>query len=405
MPTFWSPMLARSPEATSVERWGWLPILGFKVMVFTTMAPRRFRSMKEAYSSAYPKVPEAGMTGFFNWRCPMLTEQSGKPLIPVDLPDVIDRTILANQRVTRVPVFRPLESGFFPAGGFLDGSGTEGNRTRKAGSEAAAHVGLQGDLALETEAFGEGGQFHEHGSRAACVERARLRHFPCFEEMKKKFRRSSTKAKAPVVRVEIEVSKALEFLLVEDSIFEPGAHENVKARRRSEGPHSLCHRTEGGDSNASCRQHNVRASLYEKAVAQRADEIQGFPFLSGREPFGSLAYDPVKDLEARNSILFSETMHAERTSQKGVHRVRAPEVVKLARDRGMAIIGEIESQKVTVLSNLLVLCDRILHVFASASHFDGKSAASAGPLSFFLLPCIFRLAPCTVHCGPSFYTL
>jgi hypothetical protein len=172
--------------------------------------------------------------------------------------------------------------------------------------------------------------------------------------MKKKFRRSSTKAKAPVVRVEIEVSKALEFLLVEDPIFEPGAHENVKARSRSEGPHSLCHRTEGGDPNASCRQHNVCASLDEKSVAQRADEIQGFPFLSGREPFGSLAYDPVKDLEARDSILFSETMHAERTSQKGVHRVRAPEIVKLAWDRGMAIIGEIESQKVTVLSNLLV---------------------------------------------------
>jgi hypothetical protein len=345
------------------------------------------------------------MTGFFNWRCPMLTEQSGKPLIPVDLPDVIDRTILANQRVTRAPVFRPLEGGFLPVRGLLDRSGAEGDRTGKAGSEAAAHVGLQGNLAIETEPLREGGQFHEHGSRAARIERAGSRHFPCFEKMKKKFRRSSVKPKTSVIRVEIEVPKALEFLLVENPIFEPGAHENVKTRFRSQGPHCFCHRTEWGDSDASCHQNNVCSPLDEKSVAQRADEIQGFSFLSGREPFGSFPHDPVKDLEARDSILFSETMHAERTSQKGVHRVCAPEVVKLARDRGMAIIGEIESQKVTVLSNLLVLCDRILHVFASASHFDGKSAASAGPLSFFLLPCIFRLAPCTVHRGPSFYSL
>ena len=232
-----------------------------------------------------------------------MTEPSGKPLIPVDLPDVIDRTILANQRITLVSVFRPLESGFRPAGGFLDQRGKEGNRTGKAGSEAAAHVGFQGDLALEPEALGKGGQFHEHRSRAASIERAGSRHFPCFEEMKKKFRRSSMKAKAPVVRVEIEVSKALKFLLVEDPIFKPGAHENVKTRCRSQGPHSLCHRTEGGDSNASCRQHNIGSSLDEESIAQRADEIQGFSFLSGREPFGSFPYDPVKDLEAGDSVL------------------------------------------------------------------------------------------------------
>jgi len=137
--------------------------------------------MKEAYSSAYPKVPEAGMTGFFSWRGPMRTEPSGKPLIPVDLPDVIDRTILANQRVAGAPVLRPLEGGFLPKRGFLDRIGTEGNRTGKAGSKAAAHMGFKGDLALEAEALGERGQFHEHRSRTARIERAGFRHFPCFK--------------------------------------------------------------------------------------------------------------------------------------------------------------------------------------------------------------------------------
>jgi hypothetical protein len=73
--------------------------------------------MKEEYSSPYPNVPEAGMTGFFKWRDPMLTERSGKPLLPVNLPDVIDRTILANQRVTRASVLRPLEGRFLPKRG------------------------------------------------------------------------------------------------------------------------------------------------------------------------------------------------------------------------------------------------------------------------------------------------
>jgi hypothetical protein len=89
-------------------------------------------------------------------------------------------------------------------------------------------VGFHGNLAIETETLRERGQFHEHRSRTACIERTGSRHFPCFKEMQKKFRCSPLKPQAPVVRVKVKISKELEFFLVENAIFEPGAHEEVK---------------------------------------------------------------------------------------------------------------------------------------------------------------------------------
>jgi hypothetical protein len=294
------------------------------------------------------------MTGFFKWRDPMLSDRSGKPLLPVNLPDVIDRTILANQRVARASVFRPLEGVFLPVRGYRDRCGAERDRTGKARSEAAAHVGFKGDLALETEALREGGQFHEHGSRAACVERAGSRHFPCFEKMTKKFRCSSTKPKTSVVRVKMQRPEAQEFFLVKNAIFESGAHENVETRFRSLGPHRFSDCAERGDSNPSCRQHHIGSSLDPESVAQRADEIQGFSPVSRREPFGSSPDDPVKDLEAGDAAVLREAMHAEGTSQQGVRLPVAANVVKLAWDRGMVILRAIESQTVTILCNALV---------------------------------------------------
>jgi hypothetical protein len=164
------------------------------------------------------------MTGFFNRRSPKRTEQSGKPLIPVDLPDVVDRTILANQRVAGAPVLRPLERRFLPMRGFPDRCGTERYRAGKAGSEAASHVGFKGDLALETESLREGGQVHKHWGGTARVEGAGPRYSPCFKKMQKKFRCSAPEPQAPVVRVKVNISKGLEFFLVENAIFEPGAH-------------------------------------------------------------------------------------------------------------------------------------------------------------------------------------
>jgi len=323
--------------------------------------------MKEAYSSAYPKVPEAGMTGFFIWRGPMRTEPSGKPLIPVDLPDVIDRTILANQRVAGAPVLRPLEGRLLPERGFLDRSGAEGNRTGKACSEPAAHVSFKGDLTVETEALRERGQLQKHRSRAARIERAGHGHCPCFEKMKEELGRSSVKPETAVVRVKMKGPEALEFFLVKNAIFESGAHENVKTRFRNHGPHRFCRCKERGDSDPSCRQHNIGSLTEEKAIAQGADEIQCFSFPAGREPFGSFPYDPVQDLEAQDSILFRKAMHAEGTSQQGVHLTGAADVVKLAWDRGVIILGEIEAHPVAVLSDFLVFCDQVLHALLSAS--------------------------------------
>ncbi|HYQ60969.1 MAG TPA: hypothetical protein VEP29_07950, partial [Desulfatiglandales bacterium] len=146
----------------------------------------------------------------------------------------------------------------------------------------------------------------------------------------------------------------LKFFLVENPIFEPGTHENVKTRFRSHGLHCFRHGTEWGDSNPSCRQHDIGLRIKHKSVAQGAEEIQWFPHLTGGEPFGSFPYDPVKELEAKDSILFCEAMHAEGTPQNRIHPVRAPNVVKLAGDRRAMIPGEIETQPITVLSNHLI---------------------------------------------------
>jgi hypothetical protein len=172
--------------------------------------------------------------------------------------------------------------------------------------------------------------------------------------MQKKFRCSPLKTQAPVVRIKVKVSKGLKFFLVEDPIFEPGAHENVKTLFRSHGPHSVRHGTERSDPNPSCRQHHIGSRTKEKSVAQGADDIQRFSLLAGREPVGSFPYDSVEDLYAEHSILFCEAMHAEGTPQHRVHPIRAPNVVKLARDRGTRIFGEVESQPAAVLSNPLI---------------------------------------------------
>src|SRR3990172_4753953 len=62
-PTFWRPMALSSPEGVSIRRGAGLPARGSSDSPLTAIAPRRLRSRTPAYSSPYPNVPEAAMTG------------------------------------------------------------------------------------------------------------------------------------------------------------------------------------------------------------------------------------------------------------------------------------------------------------------------------------------------------
>src|SRR3954452_21586839 len=66
MPGFCSPMALSIPEGVSMMRGIGLPLRRRGVIPLLTKAPRRCTSMTPAYSSPYPKHPEAAMIGLRN---------------------------------------------------------------------------------------------------------------------------------------------------------------------------------------------------------------------------------------------------------------------------------------------------------------------------------------------------
>src|SRR4051812_33527439 len=70
MPGFCSPMALSIPEGVSMMRGIGLPLRRRGVIPLLTKAPRRWTSMTPAYSSPYPKQPDAAMIGLrsFNSR-------------------------------------------------------------------------------------------------------------------------------------------------------------------------------------------------------------------------------------------------------------------------------------------------------------------------------------------------
>jgi hypothetical protein len=192
--------------------------------------------------------------------------------------------------------------------------------------------------------------------------------------MQKKFRCPAPETQAPVVRVKVKISKELEFFLVENAIFEPGAHEEVKPRSRSHGPHSFRHGTEWRDSNPSCRQHDIGWRVEDKSVAQGADEIQRVAFPAG-EPFGSR---PGK-LKAKDSTLFPR--RCTEGVSAGVPSCRTPDVVELA-GSGMGILRKIERHRAIFLHPLVPWTKYSMH------------PQSASSFIIFALPCTLACVPC-----------
>ena len=70
-------MALSMPARVSTMRAGSLPLRSSRVMDLVTNAPSRDRSMKSAYSNAYPHVPEQVIVGFESFRPAMVTERSG----------------------------------------------------------------------------------------------------------------------------------------------------------------------------------------------------------------------------------------------------------------------------------------------------------------------------------------
>jgi hypothetical protein len=62
----------------------------------------------------------------------------------------------------------------------------------------------------------------------------------------------------------------------------------------------------------------------------------------------------VKELEAKDSIVPFEAMHAEGTPQHGIPMVCTPDGVELARNREGIMPGDIDCQPIAVLCNLFV---------------------------------------------------
>ena len=70
-PGFSRPMELSIPAGVSQVRGGGFPRRGLRVIVFVTIAPNFLKSAKSLNSSAYPKVHEAAITGFFNQSFPI----------------------------------------------------------------------------------------------------------------------------------------------------------------------------------------------------------------------------------------------------------------------------------------------------------------------------------------------
>src|SRR5260221_9487782 len=80
-PTLASPIAFNIPARVSTIRAGSFPARSSRVIDFMTNAPSRERSMKSAYSNAYPHVPEHVRVGFASFRPARLTERSGTRIV------------------------------------------------------------------------------------------------------------------------------------------------------------------------------------------------------------------------------------------------------------------------------------------------------------------------------------
>src|SRR6476646_6755835 len=69
------------PARVSTMRVGSLPLRSSRVIDLVTNAPSRERSMKSAYSKAYPHVPEQVKVGFASLMPARSTDRSGVSLI------------------------------------------------------------------------------------------------------------------------------------------------------------------------------------------------------------------------------------------------------------------------------------------------------------------------------------
>src|SRR5688572_16544574 len=76
-PTLARPIALSIPPRVSTIRAGSLPLRSSRVIDFVTNAPRRERSMKSAYSNAYPHVPEHVSVGFDSFNPARLTDRLG----------------------------------------------------------------------------------------------------------------------------------------------------------------------------------------------------------------------------------------------------------------------------------------------------------------------------------------
>jgi len=75
-PTFSRPMALSMPHGVSTILGGGFPLDASRDNPFTIMPPRRFKSISFSNSPAYPKVPDAVSTGFFNVIPPIFTRIS-----------------------------------------------------------------------------------------------------------------------------------------------------------------------------------------------------------------------------------------------------------------------------------------------------------------------------------------
>src|SRR3989337_4557226 len=76
-PTFGSPMAFSIPAGVSHMRGGGLPLLDFRAIPFTMIAPILLRSQYLDISSPYPAVPDASITGLRSFIPAMSADKSG----------------------------------------------------------------------------------------------------------------------------------------------------------------------------------------------------------------------------------------------------------------------------------------------------------------------------------------
>ena len=73
---FSSPIAFSIPEAVSATLGTGFPTFGFMEIPLVEKPPNSFKSKKSKYSSPYPKVPEAAITGLSRTNFPRFTVKS-----------------------------------------------------------------------------------------------------------------------------------------------------------------------------------------------------------------------------------------------------------------------------------------------------------------------------------------